>query len=328
MRTRLFERVAGLPLAVEGAELEALEVALSHTFVRRTTVVHLRGGGEEGIGEDVTYDEDLQLEFQAAGPPRGLEGRWTLASFSEALPELPGYRRWALESAALDLALLQSGLSLAAALGRDPRPVTFVRSGRPDPAWRRLYPELRYKLDAADSWDEAFVAELRASGLVDVVDLKGLYEGEWVEATPGARLYGLVAEGLPEVWLEDPRLNDETTPVLAPHRDRITWDAAIHSAADVDSLPFPPRCLNSKPSRFGSARRLLEFYDLCEERGIAIYGGGQFELGPGRQQIQHLASLFHPDGPNDVAPTAYNFAPAAGLPRSPLPPPAGDPGFR
>ena len=172
------------------------------------------------------------------------------------------------------------------------------------------------------------MAALRRSGLVDVVDLKGLYEGDWVDATPSARLYGLVAEGLPDVWLEDPRLNEETEPVLAPHRDRITWDAALHSPDDVDALPYPPRCLNSKPSRFETVRRLFDFYDVCEERGIAIYGGGQFELGPGRSQIQHLASLFHPDGPNDVAPSAYNFAPAEGLPRSPLPPPSGAPGFR
>jgi hypothetical protein len=323
----LFDRVADLPLAVEGAELEPLAVDVG-AFVRRTTVVRLRGRSEEGVGEDVTYEEDVQLAFEAEGPPPGLEGDWTLASFSEALPELPGFRRWALESAALDLALRQSGLSLGEALGREPRPVTFVRSGRPDPEWQRLYPELRYKLDAADSWDEAFVAELRATGLVDVVDLKGLYEGEWVDATPSARLYGLVAEGLPDVWLEDPRLNDETNPVLAPHRDRITWDAAVYSPEDVDALPFPPRCLNSKPSRFGTVRRLFDFYDLCEERGIAIYGGGQFELGPGRGHIQHLASLFHPDGPNDVAPSAYNLRPAEGLPRSPLPPPSGAPGFR
>jgi hypothetical protein len=324
----LFDRVADLPLVVERAELEALAVDLSDTFVRRCTVVHLHGRGKEGVGEDVSYDAELHVAFQAEGPPGRLEGEWTLATFSEALPELPGYRRWAVESAALDLALRQSGLSLARALGRQPRPVTFVRSGRPDHEWQRLYPELRYKLDAADSWDDAFVADLRATGLVDVVDLKGLYEGEWVESTPSERLYRLVAEGLPDVWLEDPRLNEETEPVLAPHRDRITWDAAIHSAGDVSALPYPPRCLNSKPSRFGTIRRLFDFYDLCEQRGIAIYGGGQFELGPGRGQIQHLASLFHPDGPNDVAPSAYNFAPAEGLPRSPLPPASGDPGFR
>jgi hypothetical protein len=324
----LFERVADLPLVVEEAGLDALSYELSETFVRRCAVVRLYGGGEEGVGEDVSYDPELQLAFQAVGPPSGLAGEWTLASFSEALPSLPGYRRWAVESAALDLALRQSGLSLAAAVDREPRPVTFVRSGQLDSEWRRLYPELRYKLDAADSWDDAYVAELRASGLVDVVDLKGLYEGDWVQSIASERLYRLVAEGLPDAWLEDPLLNEETRPVLEPHRDRITWDAAIYSPGDVDTLPFPPRCLNSKPSRFGSVRGLFDFYDLCEERGIAIYGGGQFELGPGRGQIQHLASLFHPDGPNDVAPSAYNFAPTEGLPRSPLPPASGDPGFR
>ena len=50
-----------------------------------------------------------------------------------------------------------------------------------------------------------------------------------------------------------------------------------------------------------------------------MYGGGQFELGPGRGQIQCLASLFHPDTPNDVAPGGYNEpTPPDGLPASPL----------
>lgn len=322
----LFDGIADLPITIERAWLEGLAVKVSSGFLRRCTVVHVGGEGEEGLGEDVTYEQDQQLAFQAEG--LSLEGQWTLASFSDSLPELSSFRRWAIESAALDLALRQNGLSLADALGRKPRPVTFVRSGRPDREWRRLYPKLRYKLDASDSWDDSLVAELRASGVVDVVDLKGLYEGPWVRSTPSARLHRLVAEGLPEVWLEDPRLNDETAPVLAPHRERITWDAPIHSIEDVDALPFPPRCLNSKPSRFGTIRRLLDFYDLCHERGIALYGGGQFELGAGRGQIQHLASLFHPDGPNDVAPLAYNLRPAAGLPQSPLPPAAAGPGFR
>ena len=171
---------------------------------------------------------------------------------------------------------------------------------------RALYPELRFKLDASDKWTDEVVAELAATGAVDVVDLKGLYEGEWVDATPSAELYGRVAEAFPEAWLEDPRLNEETSPVLEPHRDRITWDFPIHSVADVDALAFAPRCLNSKPSRFGSVRNLFDFYDACDERGIALYGGGQFELGPGRSQIQHLASLFHADAPNDVAPKEYN----------------------
>ena len=50
-----------------------------------------------------------------------------------------------------------------------------------------------------------------------------------------------------------------------------------------------------------------------------MYGGGQFELGPGRGHIQYLASIFHPDTPNDVAPGGYNDPDVpAGLPESPL----------
>ena len=43
------------------------------------------------------------------------------------------------------------------------------------------------------------------------------------------------------------------------------------------------------------------------------------ELGVGRGQIELLAALFHPDAPNDVAPSAFN-APELpdGLPSSPL----------
>jgi hypothetical protein len=60
-----------------------------------------------------------------------------------------------------------------------------------------------------------------------------------------------------------------------------------------------------------------------------MYGGGQFELGPGRGQIQYLASLFHPESPNDDAPRQYNLSePDRGLPRSPLEPRLDETGFR
>ena len=53
-----------------------------------------------------------------------------------------------------------------------------------------------------------------------------------------------------------------------------------------------------------------------------MYGGGQFELGIGRTQIQELASLFHPDMPNDVAPAEFNQPELPrGVQPSPLPPP-------
>jgi hypothetical protein len=323
----LYDALKELPLAIERVELEPHVLPLKH-ITRRTTVVHLHGGGHEGVGEDVSYEEALQLAFTDDALP-DLTGEHTLDSFSALVAGQPGYRQWGLESAALDLGLRQAGRSLADVVGREPQPVRFVVSQSAVSALRALYPEIRFKLDASDSWTDGVVAELAATAAVDVVDFKGLYDGDWVDATPSAELYGRVAEAFPAAWLEDARLNDETRPALEPHRDRLTWDFPIHSVADVEALEWEPRCLNSKPSRFGSVRRLLDFYDHCAAKGIAVYGGGQFELGPGRGQIQHLASLFHADAPNDVAPKEYNEGgPRPGLPQSPLPPASGEAGFR
>ena len=94
----------------------------------------------------------------------------------------------------------------------------------------------------------------------------------------------------------------DTAAALADDHDRITWDAPIHSIADIEALPFAPRMVNVKPSRIGGLEKLCATYDYCAEHGIGAYGGGQFELGPGRGQAQYLASLFHPDTPNDLAP--------------------------
>jgi hypothetical protein len=138
-----------------------------------------------------------------------------------------------------------------------------------------------------------------------------------------------VADAFPEAWIEDPKLTPETDAVLRPHRDRITWDANIHAVADIEALPFPPRMVNVKPSRFGPLRELFAAYDHCAARGIGMYGGGQFELGVGRGQIQLLAGLFHPDAPNDVAPGGFNAPdPPPGLPESPLDPAPEPTGFR
>jgi hypothetical protein len=328
----LWESVSDLPLAVEGYTLETPSVPVSSEFTRKTTVVRLQGAGEEGAGEDVTYDASAHDAVAAAGPVHPLTGEWTLARFSEQLdgvelfetePSMHAahdYRRWAYESAALDLALRQAGLSLAEAIGRDPKPLRFVVSTRSGFAeWRRLYPDIRFKLDAEEDWTDEVVADLAATDAVDVVDLKGHYRGTVVDLAADPALYARVAEGFNRALLEDPWLDDTTDAVLAQHRDRITWDAPIHSLADVEALPFAPRVLNCKPSRFGTLRRLLDFYDYCDEHGIALYGGGQFELGPGRDQIQLLAALVHPDGPNDVAPRSYNVGgPRPGLPTSPL----------
>ncbi len=334
----LYERVRDLPLLVEGYALDGVELRTRPDFLRKTTVVRLHGAGGEGIGEDVTYDPDEHDAQQARGPTLPLAGTWTVRAFSEHLAAVPlfdhepqqhaylDYRRWAFESAALDLALRQAGRSLAEAVGRVPAPLTFVVSmglGMPPSterlhAWRALYPGLRFKLDASSAWDDALIEDLAATGAVDSVDFKGQYRGTVVDTPPDPQLYRRVAERLPDAWLEDPALTPETEDVLAPHRDRVTWDAIIHSVEDIRALPWPPRTVNVKPSRFGSLERLFAAYDHCEAHGIGAYGGGQWELGPGRGQIQLLASLFHPGTPNDVAPREFNLEPVSGLPSSPL----------
>jgi hypothetical protein len=336
MAESLWKRFAELSLKVDGYELERREKPVTRGFTRVTTLVRLVGAAEEGVGEDVTWYAEHHDQEQAAGPVLPLAGTWTLDSFSEALEIPDPHRRWAYESAALDLALRQAGKSLAELVGREARPVAFVISpGLGDPPssgvvrrWLELDPRHRFKLDPASDWSDDLIRELAETGAVVTADLKAYYRAE-ADPPPDTDLYRRVAEAFPGAYLEDPALTDETEPVLEPHRDRVTWDAPIHSVADVEALPFPPRTLNSKPSRFGRLRELLDFYDHCDARGIGLYGGGMFELGPGRGQIQYLASLLHPDGPNDVAPRAYNDPePREGLPGSPLEPAPEAVGFR
>ncbi len=344
-----WERVAGLELAIDAYELERLDAALGGEFVRSVTVIHMLGAGEQGLGEDVTYAGAHHDALHAAGPVAPLAGSWTFASFSEHIgsldlfPDEPEnevyrrYRRWGFESAALDLALRQAGEPLHAVLGRDLAPLRFVASLRlPDPPTLepidqrlRQHPDLQFKLDPTPEWDAELVAQIATLDAVAVLDLKGFYSGTVVDNPADPALYRRVAEGFPAAWIEDPALTEETDAVLEPYRERITWDAPIHTVADVRELAFAPRMLNVKPSRLGSVRELFDLYDYCAEHGIGNYGGGQTELSVGRGQIQYLAALFHPDTPNDVAPAAYNRHPLPdGLPGSPLDPSPSARGFR
>jgi len=346
-----YDLVAELGLSLADYELEALARNVSSGFERHSTVVHLRGAGEEGVGEDVTYEAAEHRVAIARGPELELAGEWTLDAFSEHLgaldlfpagaPDFPvfrNYRRWAYESAAVDLALRQAGRSLAAVLDREPSAVRFVvstRMGEPpslDPVRRRLarYPLLRFKLDATPDWDDALIGALVETGAVDSIDFKGAYKGTQVDVETDAGLYRRIAEAFPDAWLEDPDLDPpDARAALAPFEDRITWDAPIHSVDDILARPVIPRTVNLKPSRFGSVRALFAAYDFCAERGMGAYGGGQFELGVGRGQIQLLAALFHPGGPNDIAPAGYDaLDPEPGLPGSPLEPAPEPIGFR
>jgi L-alanine-DL-glutamate epimerase-like enolase superfamily enzyme len=350
-----YDKIADLPLQIDAYELQGLEFHLPGTeFDRLTTIIHLKGGGHAGMGEDVVYDALDHVAFRDAGPVLELAGEHTIRSFSEVLggldlfPSPPerevsaNYRRWAFESAAVDLALRQAGKSLHEVLGREPRPVTFVVSMRLtppgsdepstiEPVRKRLeiYPTLRFKLDPTNDWTDELIGQLVETGAVDSLDLKGQYKGTPVDVETDPELYRKLIQAFPDAWLEDPDVSEETKPILDQVADLVTWDAPIHSVDDIKDRPWTPRMVNIKPSRFGPLEELFAAYDYCEENDIGAYGGGQWELGPGRGQIQYLASIFHPDTPNDVAPSGYNTAGTEpGLPSSPLEPMPTETGFR
>jgi L-alanine-DL-glutamate epimerase-like enolase superfamily enzyme len=335
-----WERLAGLALEIDGYSLERLQA-----HERITTQFVLAGAGETGASEDIMPFEANHDALRDAGPYLELAGSWTLERFCDHLATLDqwkgqelewelarNWRNWALEAAALDLALRQAGLTLPEALGRDPRPLTFVNSlglGDPPAAAKiarraALNPTVGFKLDAEVSWSVEIVRELAALERVRIVDFKGRYGFEVADVGALAALYEAVLDAFPDALLEDPHDLPEIDALLAPVRDRVSFDAPITRVGDITT-----RTINIKPSRIGGLRPLFEIYEHCAAEGIAMYGGGMGELGIARGQVELLASLFHPDGPNDVAPSAFN-APelAAGLPASPLVPPPLSPGFR
>jgi L-alanine-DL-glutamate epimerase-like enolase superfamily enzyme len=348
-----WRHLAELPIEIESYELTGHDREFGD-FTRPSTVVHIHGGGQEGIGEDVVYDVLDHIAHRDAGPVLDLTAPTTLGEACALLGELdlfPGaaperdasrlYRRWAYESAALDLALRQSRLALWEVVERDPQPLRFVCSTRlgsfgddarkssTEAIRKRLakYPDLEFKLDPENDWDKALIDEIAELAPVAVLDLKGMYSGTPVDVDTDPKLYLAVAEKFGDAYLEDPDINDETRDVLAPFDDRITWDAPLHSLADVKAMAR--KAINSKPSRFGSLEELLSIYDYCAQNGIAVYGGGQGELQCGRGQIQYLASLFHASTPNDVAPSGYNDpAVPSGMPTSPMDPAPSETGFR
>jgi hypothetical protein len=331
-----------LHLEVEGYSTQRHELDVSSGFLRVTTEVVLRGGGHEGRGEDVTYSAEDHDDYPEALP---LAGDWTLDGFSrhvggvDLFPAAPpheeffrNYRRWAFESAALDLALRQQGRSLGAALGRAYRSLRFAVSTRLDiTPWLAVDPALEFKLDPTPEWDAGLMARVAATGRVRVLDFKAFYEGSPVDNPPDSLQYRMAAAAFPEAILEDPALAGPAREALDGEEGRFSFDAPIHSWADVVDVEArvgkPLRHLNIKPSRFGSVGALLDCIERAQAAGMELYGGGQFELGVGRDQIQAVASLFYPDGPNDVAPRGYHGGAREGVPRSPLEPLEQAPGF-
>jgi hypothetical protein len=174
----LYSKLSDLELTIENFNTETREKQVSEDFTRKTSVVKLTGKGKTGKGEDVIYEPERHLY-----PELNLEVKYTFDEFSEKTDELDlfqdvehdetdeKYRGWALESAALDLALKQNNLSLDKALELDYKALKFVVSPsiggiRDDKLIKlgMLNPQIEFKLDASEKLNEQFVEKLASKG--------------------------------------------------------------------------------------------------------------------------------------------------------------------
>lgn len=342
--TALWTAVKDLPLSIETYAFELLTPSGSHGMENYfTTQLHLRGRGEEGIGEQVGPHEGL------SGRHYPIVGEWaTLADFLAHLdtidmwptpPEhelLRHWRRWTFESAALDLALRQAETNLPEILGMSPRPLTFVNSfGLGDPpdgdkvARRRaMHPTVGFKLDVEPSWTQEIMDRIAAVEGVATIDFKGQYGIPVADEDALLAMYERTVATFTDVIFEDPHDLPAVREILAPVAERVSYDGPITTVESLEATVFPARIVNIKPCRVGRLPELSRLYEHCAAVGLRTYNGGMGELGVGRGQAQLLAAMFHPDEPNDIAPTDYNLEDIpADLPASPLDP-SPDRGFR
>jgi L-alanine-DL-glutamate epimerase-like enolase superfamily enzyme len=304
---RLRALLAALPVVIDDATcaVAAVDVPSYPDGPRPSSVVTLAGRGERGCGEHVGWSAAVHARFRdetVAGVPVGV---WEVGTWSAAVAErtTDPYERAALEAAAIDLALRQARTSCAALLEVQPRPVRYVVSFgiETDPlAALAAEPRSECKLDADAARSDDVLAALASSGRVAVVDWK----------TGGERAaHERLHRALPTALIEDPGPAAGTWST-APFAACVSADGWLARAADLDALPRAPAAVNVKPGRMGGVLEALALAARAEACGIAIYVGGMFEVGPGRSQIQMLAALLSPDGPNDVAPIAVAGRPA------------------
>ena len=228
-----------------------------------TTLIRLRGGGADGLGEDVSPHETEDYTLHVVGPVFELAGTWTLESFCDHLAEIDQWpvpatwdgmlrwRNWAFESAALDLALAQAGSSLHEAIGRTPSPVRFVNSlGLGDPptydadrAAAGAHPDLRFKLDVtwewtggADGGGGAPRARSRSS------TSRATTAWRWASCRRCSSMYERAIAAFPDALLEDAHDLPEVAALLAPRR-------RSHLLRRADPLGRRPRGRRRCPAR-------------------------------------------------------------------------------
>ena len=177
--------------------------------------------GEEGLGEDVTYDavdhEILQARRPGAARWRARTRSPPSASTSRALDRCSPSRRSARSRSATARGrtsrprstsrCARPGTTLHAALGREPAAGALRRLAAPRraadaraaaPRACELYPTLRFKLDPTSSWDERLIAELRRDRRGRLGRLQGLLRRARSSISPADPvLYRRVVRGVP-----------------------------------------------------------------------------------------------------------------------------------
>ena len=275
----------------------------------------LLGHGVTGMGECVAWTPAEQAEFAAACDRLALPSSSTLGELSALLSrDLDDpYHRAAVEGAAIDLALRQSGTNPFALAGAEGRPVTFCRSigTARDPlaavdAVLARDPGARIKIDVpAEGWAAPVWEGLAATRRIVVLDFKRGADLDQVRLAHAA---------IPDAWLEDPPVEAMTLDARGGWRERVALDGYVLAAVDLDDPEIPPAAVNVKAPRVGGWIEALRCLEECRHRGLHAYVGGMFEVGPGRHQARVLASLYTAEAWNDVAPllpaTSDAFSPS------------------
>ena len=172
------------------------------------------------------------------------------------------YRRWAFESAALDLALRQRGQSLGAALGRPYRPVRFAspRASTSRPG-SRSHPELEFKLDPTPEWDAVLAGARRRLRARARPRLQGLLRGLRRREPARPVQYAMPSPGASPTRSSRTRHSrGRREPRSTASEGRFSFDAPIHSWTDVEEIAvrvfgsMEPLSATSTSSRRVSAR--------------------------------------------------------------------------
>lgn len=289
---RLAAALADLPVVIDAATVRDTSATVpSYGGHRPSSTVTLSGAGREGAGEHVGFDAEAHAAFRRTLREADLAGGWRVGRLAHALREreLPPYDRAAIEMAAIALGLRQRTSTLASLAGVTPRPIRHVVSfGRtPDPAAEAgRHPASDLKVDADPAWSDEVWRRLGATRRVAVLD--------WKDGGDAAA-YARALRWVPDALHEDP---------APPYPDGVAaWlalDVPLTEPAALDGTT--PAACNLKPSRMGSLLDAVRLAGHCGRRGIAVYVGGMFEIGVGRDQLRDLAAVLCPDAPNDLAP--------------------------